>query len=286
LLPAAAARKTRGGDSAMIIFCHIPRTAGSSFQFILENSLGVFACHTNHTKRPVFTQRDLDFARKVFPGLRSIAGHNLIDPLSLAAPNPFHMTFLRDPVARVFSQYQGSVRSGNRRTFEEELRRSEDLENLHVKLMAGGRNLDKAKRYLEKCGFVGLTERFELSIQVLKQLSPYALNLNYKRKNLALDNRVKKSLEDDSRLVDMTREYNRLDLELYAFAVSEIFPKMCAQAGLNPADKVAAHDHYRSEMKWKYLLCHFYNMSFYRQVCKIRNRYFSPPIPTGVPVGK
>ena len=262
----------------MIVFCHIPRTAGSSFQFILENSLGVFACHTSHTKRPVFTQRDLDFARKMFPGLRSIAGHNLIDPLSLSVPNPFHMTFLREPVARVFSQYQGSVLRGNRRTFEEELRRSEDLENLHVKLMTGGRDLAKAKRYLEACGFVGLTEKFELSVEVLERLSPYPLNLNYKRKNLVLDTRVRKSLENDGRLVEMAREYNKLDLELYAFAVNEIFPKLCAKAGLDPADKVAAHDLYTNEIKWKYLLNHFYNMSFYRQVCKLRNKYFPPAI--------
>jgi hypothetical protein len=263
----------------MIVFCHIPRTAGSSFQFILENSLGVFACHTSHTKRPVFTQRDLDFARKMFPGLRSIAGHNLVDPLNLSVPNPFYMTFLREPVARVFSQYQGSVLSGNRRTFE-------DLENLHVKLMAGGRNLGKAKRFLETCGFVGLTEKFELSLQVLERLGPYPLNLNYKRKNLAPDNRIKKSLENDSRLVEMTREYNKLDIELYAFAVNEIFPKMCAKAGLNPADKVASHDHYTSEIKWKYLLCHFYNMSFYRQICKVRNQYFSAVPPPAAGAGK
>jgi hypothetical protein len=222
----------------------------------------------------------------MFPGLRSIAGHNLVDPLSLAVPNPFHMTFLREPVARIFSHYQASVLNGNRRTFEEELRRNEDLKNLHVKLMAGGRNLDKAKRFLETCGFVGLTEKFELSLQVLERLSPYPLNLNYKRKNRALDNRVKKSLENDSRLVEMTRECNQLDLELYSFAVNEVFPKMCAKAGLNPADKVTPHDHYTSEIKWRYLLCHLYNMSFYRQVCKARNKYFSAPAPAGDAVGK
>ncbi|MGO9586017.1 MAG: hypothetical protein ACLP2Y_07475 [Limisphaerales bacterium] len=270
----------------MIVFLHIPTTAGSSFQFILENSLGAFACHTNHNKKPVFDQDDFDFARKMFPGLRSIAGHNLIDPLSLTIPNPFYMTFLREPVARVFSQYQGSVLNGNRRTFEEELLRREGLENLQVKLMAGGRNLDKAKRFLETCGFVGLTEKFELSLQVMERLGPYPLNLNYKRRHVAPDNRIKKSLENDSRLVEMAREYNRLDLELYSFAVNEIFPKLCAKAGLSPADKVTSHDHYTNEIKWKFLLNHFYNMSFYRQVCKVRNKYFSPAVPSAGVAGK
>jgi hypothetical protein len=270
----------------MIVFCHIPKTAGSSFQFILENSFGIFACHTDHTKKPVFGQDDFDFMRKMFPGLRSIAGHNLVDPLSLSIPNPFYLTFLREPVARVFSHYQDSVHNGNRRTFEEELRRSELLENLQVKFMAGGRNLDRAKRFLEKCGFVGLTEKFELSLHVLEQLSPYRLNLNYKKRRVAPDNQIKKSLENDSRLVEMTREYNKLDLELYSFAVNEIFPKLCAKAGFGPADKVTSYDHYTTEIKWKYLLSHFYNMSFYRQVCKARNKYFSASAPSGDAIRK
>ena len=270
----------------MIVFCHIPKTAGSSFQFILENSFGVFACHTDHTKKPVFRQDDFDFMRKLFPGLRSIAGHNLVDPLSLSLPNPFYLTFLREPVARVFSHYQDSVHNGNRRTLEEELRRNDLLENLQVKFMAGGRDLARAKRFLETCGFVGLTEKFELSLHVLERLTPYPLNLNYKKRRVAPDNQIKKSLENDPRLVAMAREYNQLDLELYSFAVNEIFPKLCAKAGFGPADKVVSHDHYTSEIKWKYLLSHFYNMSFYRQVCKARNKYFSAAIPSAGVAGK
>ena len=38
----------------------------------------------------------------------------------------------------------------------------DNLKDLQVKLMAGERNLDKAKRYLEKCRFIGLTEKFEV----------------------------------------------------------------------------------------------------------------------------
>jgi hypothetical protein len=158
----------------------------------------------------------------------------------------------------------------NCRTFEETLFNCEQLQNLQVKLTAGETNLDKAKRFLEKCDFVGLTEKFDLSLHILQRLSPYELNLNYKRRRVARDDTIKQSLESDDRVIDMIRDHNKLDIELYSFAVTEIFPKLCAKAGFSPTDKVTSFDKYTSEIKWKYLLCHLYNMSFNRQICKIQ----------------
>lgn len=252
----------------MIIFLHIPKTAGSSFQFILENSFGISACHTNHARKKFFEQRDLDFARRIFPRLRSIAGHNLVDPLRLSAPDPFHVTFLREPTARVISRYQRRVQRGEEMTFEEFLGQSHEAENVHVKLMAGEENLDKAKFFLEKCDFVGLTEKFDLSLRVLEQLCPYKLNLRYKRRNVAPDAAIKKSIENDARLMDMAREQNKLDLALYDFAQREIFPGLCRKAGLNPSDKVASCDNYTGG-SWNYRASRMFNLLFYRQVCKI-----------------
>jgi hypothetical protein len=266
----------------MIIFLHIPKTAGTSFHFILENSFGVSYCHTNHTKRKIFTQSDLDFAKKVFPALQAVAGHNLVAPLSLSVRNPFYMTFLREPVSRVLSQYQERAIINGRRgrpvpDFEEALRTDGDLENLHVKLMAGGRNLDEAKRFLEKCDFVGLTEKFDLSLRVLEKICPNKMNLHYQKRRVQPDNSIRKKLEGDSRLMEMAREYNRLDIELYAFAVNEIFPKLCAKAGFNPGDKVASLDSYTSRVRLNICLSQFYNHSVYRQLCKWRRRGFNGP---------
>ncbi len=257
----------------MIVFLHIPKTAGSTFQFILENSFGIRACHTNHTKRELFDQKDFEFAKKFFPGLRSIAGHNLINPTGLAVPDAFLMTFLREPVARVISQFQDRIVADKTTiTFEEALRRYEDFENLQVKLIAGERNLDKAKRLLERYDFVGLTEKFDLSLDVLDKLCPVKLNLNYKRKRSHQDNTIKKSVERDGRLKEMAREKNRLDIELYSFAANEIFPRLCRKTGFNPLDQVKSHEKYTSDLRPKFLLCQFYNMLFYRQIGKLVGR--------------
>jgi sulfotransferase famil protein len=257
----------------MIVFLHIPKTAGSTFQFILENTFGISACHSGHAKKKNFRQDDFDFAKMFFPRMKSLAGHNLVDPLALNIPDAFHMTFLREPVARVFSHYQDSVQSGgNRLSFEENLRQNEYLENLHVKLMAGERNLDKAKRYLERCGFVGLTEKFNLSLHVLGKMSPYPLNLHYLRRRTAPANDIRKPLTADPRKVELAREYNQLDLALYDFAIKEIFPKFCERTGFKPDDPVSSFDKYTSEWQWRYRLCHFYGLSIYRQFGKLRRR--------------
>jgi Sulfotransferase family len=257
----------------MIVFLHIPKTAGSTFQFILENTFGISACHTDHTKQKIFQQDDFAFAQKFFPCMKSLAGHNLVDPLGLNVPGAFHMTFLREPVARVFSHYQESVRSaGNRLGFEESLRQKEYMENLHVKLMAGERNLDKAKRYLERCSFVGFTEKFNLSLKILGNLSPYPLNLNYKRRRTAPANDNRKTLADDPRMVELARKHNQLDVALYDFALKEIFPRLCERTGCKPDDLVASYDRYTSERQWRYRLCHLYNLSIYRQCGKLRRR--------------
>jgi hypothetical protein len=259
----------------VFIFLHIPKTAGTSFRFVLENNFGVHHCHTGHTRSAVFSPADLRLALRVFPGLQSLAGHNLVEPLSLPLAGPFYMTFLREPVSRVISHYQDTViRGGSERSFEESLRENARLQNLMVKSIAGGPDLDKAKRHLERFHFVGLTERFDLSLRMLGRLSPRRLDLNYRRYVIPKDDRLKKALQGESRMLDLAREHNRLDEELYSFAVQEVFPRLCAKIELRPSDRVASYDTYHSAITPKLLACRYYNQ-FFRQICKARSAWAS-----------
>lgn len=260
----------------MIIFLHVPKTAGTSFRYILENNFGPRHCHTNHTGNNAFTQSDLDFARRFFPGLRSLAGHNLVEPLQFTVKNPFYITFLREPLSRVLSHYQdGVVRGKSTLSFEQALQQRQKFENLCVKLMAGSRDLDKAKRFLERCDLIGFTENFDLSLQLLKHFSPVRLDLKYHRRIVAKDNVIKKSIEKDSRLMDMAREFNQLDLALYEFAKSEVFPRLCQKAGVDPSEKVGSFEATKPP-GWKFHVGRTYN-KLYRQVCKLRPKPASVP---------
>ena len=260
----------------MIVFLHIHKTGGTTFRSILERNLGAACFHTNQTRRDSFCQADFDFAKKLFPRLRAITGHNIIDPLRFTVPDPFYATFLREPVARAISHYQDSVlRGGNRATFAESLRAEGRFNNWQVKLMAGGENLDKAKRFLERCDFIGLTEKFNQSLQVFGKLSPYQLNLNYKRLIVAKDNKIQKALLADPRMLELARQHNQLDLELYAFAVNEIFPKLCRKAGVNSADPVPSYEVFQNEREFVFQFGRVYNKVF-RQIYKARHKIFYP----------
>lgn len=260
-----------------MIFLHIPKTAGSSFRFVLENNLGISFCHTDHTQTRVFNRHDLGFAKKVFPGLKGLGGHNLVAPLDLVGPDFFHMTFLREPLSRVLSNYQEKTLHRQWRGqrvigFEEALQTDEELGNLQVKLMAGDGNLDAAKRYLDQCGFVGLTEKFDLSLNVLEKTAPFPLDVRYKKTREQSDNRIRKSLEADPRAMELLREHNRLDMELYEYALREIFPRLCRQAGFDPDQKVGPLDTCNSRLDWKRRLTRFYNRTVYRNLCKMRRK--------------
>lgn len=269
----------------MIVFLHIHKTGGTSFRSILEKNFGASCCHTNQTRRDAFSQADLEFVKKVFPRLRVITGHNLVDPLQLTVSDPFYATFLREPVSRAISHYQSAfTRRGTQLTFEESLKTYRHLNNWHVKLMAGGENLDKAKRFLERCDFVGLTEKFNQSLQVFGKLAPCSLDLHYKRLIVAKNDKIQKGLLADPKMLELAREHNKLDLELYAFALNEIFPKLCAKAGVNPAEQVASYEVSTNNRLIKYKSGRVYNKVF-RQIYKVRHAIFyrtDPDLPAAL----
>lgn len=209
----------------MIVFSHIPKTAGTSLKYILRKNYGARHIDALKTKRSPFSEKDLRFAKNVFPHPEAITGHNVVDPLTnFAGPDDQLITMLREPVSRCASHYQDLVsRNGLAASFEEWIG-DERNQDLSVQTIAGTRNLKKAKQLLrEAYTFTGITERFNDSTRLMKVQLCKPIDLDYRRLITARNNMIKKSLLEDDASLKLLKKHNAGDAELYDYALNEIF---------------------------------------------------------------
>ena len=219
---------------AVLAFVHIQKTAGTSMKFVLKNSFGARHCDI----RPVDPSRnkpvdmdDLAFARRVYPGLLSIGGHELIEPTAHLARAVRPYTMLRDPVRRAVSHFQDQNLRGRAPPSFDEYIDDELNHDFQVRKIAGGPDLEKARRLLrEEYFFVGLTERFDEAMRLLSSLVPYALDLRYVRRNVAPDNRFRDAVMNDDRQRARIEAANRLDQALFEWVRDEWYPLLRSRA--------------------------------------------------------
>lgn len=210
---------------SMIVFSHIPKTAGTSLKYILRNNFGVKHIDAIKTQRSPYTDKDLRFAKKIFHNPQAITGHNVVDPLSnFAGTDDQLITILREPVSRCASHYQDNVLRSNLTASFEEWISNEENQDLSVKIIAGSLDVEKAKRLLrEAYTFTGITEHFNDSVRLLKLQLKKPLNLDYRRLITARNNEIKHRLLGDDASLKLLKKYNARDTELYDYALNEIF---------------------------------------------------------------
>jgi len=255
----------------MLVFVHIEKTAGTSIKFILRNSFGRRHCDSMKSKKKIFTQQDLDFAKKIFGPIKCISGHNLVEPTKhLHDEHLFFLTFLRDPIIRSASFYQDHCLRGDYDISFEEWMKDEDKHNMQTKRIAGEANIDKAKKLLrDSYSFVGLTESFNDSLKLLSVLCPEKLSLKYKKKLIAPSNKIKNELIESPRDLEILQEANQLDIELYQYVKHELFPMKLEQYQ-KEMDKIKLpKDYYKTHRTFNYQTSIGFNKFIYRQLIKI-----------------
>jgi hypothetical protein len=223
----------------MLVFIHINKTAGRTVRYILRSSFGLRHCevepwHAPWTGPP-FSTDDLQRLRKLYPHLESIGGHRVTGYIDLHenATEFRYFTYMRDPLETSASRFQYNVQYRGKKdlVFEEWIQRDWPR-NHQTKMIAGVADVDEAIRILQaKHIFVGLTERFDESMVLLKGLIAKELNISYQRVNVSRNNTIKEHLLTTESTRQMLIEANQADLELYDFVEQELYPSLQREYG-------------------------------------------------------
>ncbi len=214
-----------------LIFLHIPKTAGTTLNRIIEWQYSPFEIFTIDPHRFRATaERLARLSEKRRRRLRVVRGHLFYGIHECLPQGATYITMLRDPVARMFSSYYFVLRRPlnplHRKlkqeglSIEDCLRLFPERNNTQCRLIAGikdpaindERLLELAKENLARSfSVVGLSERFEESLVLIARTFGWEIK-SYENRKVAKNRPV-----IEPRLAELIREHNHLDVELYEF---------------------------------------------------------------------
>ena len=223
----------------MIAFIHIHKTGGTTLQWILRSSLGPRYCEVEPlTIDQPFQQipwmapakiADLEYMETMYPQLAGIGGHHIQPHMQLhnRYPGLQYFTFMRDPVKMRASMYQHGINTlGEENCVFEEWLQEEQSRNRQTKMIAGTPDVNRAIEIIEQQDiFVGLTERFNESLLLLKFIMGERLDISYKRMNVAKGETAAKRILASEKGRAMLGEGNEADLALYRYVQQEWYPR-------------------------------------------------------------
>src|SRR5882672_5988314 len=262
--------RSRPGQSGVVAFLHIPKTAGTTLNAILARQYAPDETHEIMMRgmswlrpRPTLVPKPLISFSKIRRlksslrhgrTVRMIHGHFDLSIKRVLPDDVRLFTFLRDPVERAISHYYHYRRqSGDpihplamSSTLEEWVgdRGLVEMDNGQTRRLAGEMNLpcgrvtqallERAKSNLARnFAVVGLTERFEESLILLQRAFGWVLHRFALRK--VGGDRVRRD-EVSGATLKVIRDCNRYDLDLYRFAAS-LFER--AASGIDMAGELA-----------------------------------------------
>lgn len=203
-----------------IIFFHISKTAGQSFTSILDDLF---------CQEEIFPGQRYDeywqAGKEAIQRYKLLRGHipysYLRSEFNLPMEEYFTCTFLRDPIDRIISSYQHSLRAPD--FFQDWSWLSNVNHHIyHLSLLHSRKRLytqkehfESAKENLQSLSFFGITEQFDESMKLFCQTLSIAPELISIRKINVADNQIEPVPQT---LLDELAEMNRLDIELYEYA--------------------------------------------------------------------
>ncbi len=218
-------------DSEALIFLHIPKTAGTTLNRIIEwqySPLSIYTIEPYRFRATVERFKRLSEQRR--RRLQVVRGHLFYGIHEFLPQGATYITMLRDPVTRCLSSYYFILRrplhpmhrklKDERLGVEEFIRLTPHRQNLQCRFIAGFENgeicdeqvLNVAKENLTRSfSVIGLCERFEESLMLMAITFGWEVPF-YENRKVSKTRPVV-----ETRLIDLIKEHNRLDVELYEF---------------------------------------------------------------------
>jgi len=250
------------GD-ATLLFHHIPKTAGSTLNAVIRANYAPSRIHAIESPIAAALAAFKALSPKDRAGLNVVLGHGVGGLHALLEQPCVYVTMLRHPVDRILSQYYfirqspshplGAKFARGGMSLEDYVRDGVNLQadNGQVRGISGigdgigppvaygectREMLDAAIQNLrDRYAVVGLTERFDEALLLMRRLFGWR-RVAYARKKVTGKRPAREDVPSET--IDMIREYNALDLELYAFACrwfEEIRARQSAVFGLETA---------------------------------------------------
>ena len=230
---------------------HIPKTGGTTLYPSLQwNYPPHQTLHIDIPKNELHRMEGIPLESR--SSLRLLHGHFAYGIHKYIPRSCQYVTVLREPIARVMSAYKQILKRPGHEYHERVVRGKIGLEefietfwieekrNRQIRDLCNEYDgpvdrevLEQAKRNLEGFLLVGLTERFEETFALLRRTLRLRLPF-YVTRNVGFP------LEASERAVDLIREREQLDLELYAFA-RQLFARQVAAQGSSFGLEVAAY---------------------------------------------
>jgi hypothetical protein len=227
------------GEEGVLIFVHVPKTAGSTLRRILRRQYGdrVFTVHGTTPAQSMEQFRLLAQDRR--DRVRVFQGHMAFGLHEVLPTSATYVTFLRDPVERIVSHYLYVRRTPSAPlhrdvvseglSLEDYVRRSRMaplVNNGQTRLLGGSVMEDSrpateamllaAKRNLARHFLLaGLTDRFDETVILLRRALGWHWPV-YRRAKVAPDRPSRAALPATA--VRAIEDRNELDRELYRFA--------------------------------------------------------------------
>ncbi len=253
---ADTAQGARDTDNRLLVHVHITKTGGSTLNHLLRSSYGMRHCPVepweSRSAHIPFTVEDLRKVRRLYPRLRSIAGHRVFGYVDLSDGDieADYFALIRDPIKACASRFQHKVEKTGNWDFDgfEDWIQQDWIRNRHTKALCGSDDVDAAMRLIrDKNIFVGLTERYDDSMLLLKHRLAPDLNISYRPVNVASKRSVSQRLLADDRRRTMIEEAQAADVELLRRVKEELWPEYLDQYGPTFEDDLASYRNARGD---------------------------------------